>query len=151
MSLMERREHTLPTRDGPVSITGTLIGFGTSESPLHSHADAVAQPGQKCKACRWSEVKIFRLDAGDFIVHTMGETRVPGELTKTRLVRTADAIAVIESLIVNKYERGSLVDTFVTRPALDALDMATNYSTELDAALETWLADPKNERMYDAA
>lgn len=139
----------LPTRTGTTKILATLLGEGTSRSDVHSHLDDVAAPGQKCSACRWSEVKIFRLpevdgQRGDYVVHTAGRSAIPGEFTKTRLVRTASPRAVIDALIVQRYEDGELRDTFITRPAQDALDAATDQDDDLGEALDEWMEDPAN-------
>jgi hypothetical protein len=172
---------TLPTRDGPVTVRGVVLGEGSSRSELHNHATSVADPGQKCKACRWSEVKIIRLVEterdislrthpsrtgsvaesvrlrtegpllGAYIIHTVGMSVVPGEVMKTRLVRTTEPTAVLNALVVHKYESGNLVDTFVTRPAQDALDDAADADPDLDAVFRVWLTDPANAELLDAA
>lgn len=162
MRLPGPRDYELMTRDGPVTIHAVLLGQGTSHSALHSHVEATAPPGVKCRACRWSETKIFRLVEnapgsigptllGAYVIYTCGGSSVPGEITKTRLVRTDEPGGVIEALVVQRFERGELLDTFITRPAADALDDATNQDERLNDALEAWLDDPVHEAIYDAA
>ena len=177
----EARTYTLPTRDGPVDLHGILLGEGTSKSELHNHITDVAEPGQKCKACRWSEVRIFRLvetqaelskrthpartgnpfesmklrekgpQLGAYVIHTSGCTIVPDEVTKIRLVRTDDVTAVIGALIVRKYVRGRLEECFITRPAQDALDDAADHDEALGHYFDEWITDPAHEALLDAA
>lgn len=158
----EARTYTLPTRDGPVEIHAILLGEGTSKSELHNHITDVAEPGQKCKACRWSEVRIFRLVEsapgsvgptllGAYVIHTSGCTVVPDEVTKIRLVRTDDVTAVIGALIVRKYVRGRLEECFITRPAQDALDDAADHDEALGRYFDEWITDPAHEALLDAA
>jgi hypothetical protein len=147
----------LMTREGPVTVHGLLLGQGSSRSNLHSHINDVAAPGQKCKACRWSEVKIIRLThhneerLGAYIVHTAGLSNVPGEMQKVRLVRTDDAASVISALIVRKFDRGELCESFITRPAQDALDDAADNDEKFQLVFDQWISNPVNEMLLDTA
>lgn len=151
MTLTRERpqEWVLDTRDGPVTIYAVRLGHGTSRSDVHSHITDVAERGRKCSACRWSEVQIFKTLLGDYVIHTAGHSAVPGEFTKTRLVRTAVPQAVIDALVVERFEAGELKDTFITRPAQDALDDATDLDVPLADALDEWADDPDNARLLD--
>lgn len=180
------REHKLLGRDDePLTILGELLGFATSQRPVHSHAinftdeevieeeinaqekrlheitanvrplttnenvknAAVtaleryitdlqeaespvryASTGDRCSACRWFEVRIFRVTAeviddecnctggiaesnyahephcgtvpasGKYLLVTYGLSIVPGEVAKRRFLWTNSAFRVLESL-----------------------------------------------------
>lgn len=149
MSTRTMERFTLQTRDGPVELTGTLLGQGSSQDAVHSHATKFAPKGAKCRACRWYEVQIYRLDDGDLLAHTAGRSAVDGEFTKTRLLRSSDARALIAQLVVQRRDRGRIIDVFMPLPAQDALDAASDHDDEISAALDTWLSDAANRELTD--
>src|SRR5690349_18752159 len=94
----------LTARDGALEeIYGVRLGRASSQETVHHHTQKFAEVGQKCRACRWFEVEIFRLTEpdgpGDYIIHTVGHSDVPGEITKARIIRSSDAAALIDALV----------------------------------------------------
>lgn len=72
--------------------TGTVIALHDESNVVHSfrgekiaEASSQAQAGSSAK--RWSEVAIYRDDAGVFIAHEIGRSVVPGEVDRYRLKR----------------------------------------------------------------
>jgi hypothetical protein len=99
----------LEGRDGePHSFTGVLLGRSTSRADHHAHPGDFADRGEKCSACRWFEVALYRRRARtadapttyDYVVHTVGGTVVPGESRRSRVSYTPSAYDVIEILTV---------------------------------------------------
>lgn len=123
---------TVPAQLGPIELagrdlrphrfTGQLLGSGTSRAEHHAHDEShAARPGEKCSACRWFEVAIYRryvdvdvrgvpsadllkvetaLGKRDYVVHTVGGSAVPGEDRRSRVSFTPSAFEVIELLTV---------------------------------------------------
>lgn len=80
----------------------------TAESPVRH-----ASRGDRCSACRWFEVRIFRVNyervgteelggwdepSGKYLVVTYGLTSVPGEVAKRRILFTNSPFSVLEML-----------------------------------------------------
>lgn len=95
-------------QQGEVSFTGELLGTATSEGEHHSHPGSqFVQPGRdaqgrknKCNACRWHEVDIYRTDDGRYILHTVGATTIPGEIELARIISTRSAYELVELTVV---------------------------------------------------
>jgi hypothetical protein len=127
------RAYELPVPDGTETVTGRLIGYASSHRDRHSpHPMTHARPGEKCPACRWFEVRIFRLEPADdqrgvYAVHTQGPSRVPGEIVKCRLVFAQTGYEVIELLTVRQDS--------VFLPA--ASSRALSQAAGLDRGIET--------------
>lgn len=120
----ELRQFELRGRDGDeVRFTGQLLGFGTSRRDNHNHYPRrFAAKGEKCSACRWLEVYLYRRYADeevdlaatpptlakitpvptDYVVHTVGATDVPGEHRLSRISFTTSAFEVLELLTVRR-------------------------------------------------
>jgi hypothetical protein len=77
--------------DDVVRFCGVRLAQTTSRRHEHDHPDRdgvqvrYATPGERCSACRWFEVAIYRSTAGVYAVHTLGHSIVPGEIRKTRV------------------------------------------------------------------
>lgn len=114
-------------RDGETfDFLGKPLGVGSSQQDDHRHdvaRDRYAPRGVRCSACRWFEVaiyrryvtegidlktdpkrpKIYQLDSpepGDYVVHTIGASIVPGETRLSRITPTDSPFEVIELLTV---------------------------------------------------
>ena len=69
-------------RDGKLhTVSGAFLGIGSSHRPWHK-----GHPGEEwapkrvhCSTCRWTEIRLFRLDDGTFLVVNSGMSDVPGE------------------------------------------------------------------------
>lgn len=78
---------------------GVLLGEASSYRDIHSnHPESFALPGQRCSACRWFEVKIYREDAGDYLIELAGKTNVPTEKDRHRVEQTSSPHAIIDLL-----------------------------------------------------
>lgn len=133
---------TVAGRDGEtLDFTGRLLGRDSSYQSHHTH-DALrsAAKNEKCSACRWFEVAIYRryltekidLDTippaisaiepepGDYIVHTVGVSTVAGEQRLSRIASTDSAFEIIEFLTVRKVDK----EPFITVQSSRALAQA---------------------------
>jgi hypothetical protein len=129
----------LAGRDGEEHVfTGYALGVATSRAEQHTHATRYAAPGDKCSACRWFSVGIYRVfDAPDgadarprargYVVQTVGESVVPGEQRLARVQETASAYEVLELLTVRR--RGA--EPFITPQSLRALAQAAHLDDDL--------------------
>lgn len=141
-------------RDGdPFEFTGVLLGAASSERELHTH-DLDRQPHaprhRRCSACRWNEVAIYRryvtegidletepnrpriypLDApesGDYVVHTVGVSLVPGEHRLSRIASSDSAFEVVELLTVRRPDE----EPFMTPQSSRALARAAERDDDL--------------------
>lgn len=142
----------LETRDGFAQITGRLLGVASSQRPTHSHhvstperreveiygratgrTDAVA----RCAACRWSEIYIFRVEAGDgppsgqYAVYTLGPSIVQGEKTFANLRWAASGHEVMELCTVRKGDRAT---PYLPAAHARALAMASDIDGRIENA-----------------
>lgn len=97
---------TLTSRDGEVvKIRGYLAGSATSSRDVHNHDLNVvrwSKRGERCSACRWFTVDLYLTSDGGYVVHTVGETIVPGEQRLSRVTKTGSPFAVIEAMTVRR-------------------------------------------------
>jgi hypothetical protein len=135
----------LETRDGFAQITGRLLGVATSQRPTHSHATydrALTEnrtPGlpTRCAACRWSEIYIFRVEAGDgppsgqYAVYTLGPSIVQGEKTFANLRWAASGHEVMELCTVRKGDRAT---PYLPAAHARALAMASDIDGRIENA-----------------
>jgi len=124
----------LAGRDGEEHIfTGYALGVATSRAEQHTHSTRYAAPGDKCSACRWFSVGIYRVfdepETSDgrpkprgYVVQTVGESVVPGEQRLARVQETASAYEVLELLTVRRRN----AEPFITPQSLRALAQAAN-------------------------
>ena len=104
--------HRVEGRDGEITyFTGVRLGYGTSES-----ADKD----------RWFEVDIYRTADGEYVVHTRGCSRLPGEETKRRVVRTTSAFEIIELLTVHHGGK-----TYIPRASARAIAQAAQWDVSV--------------------
>lgn len=127
----EPRIHSINTREGPQRVYGRLLGYSTSESDNHTHSLPFAVKGTRCSACRWFEVYIFETNGEDaqFCVHTVGKTKVPGEIEFQRTSWSDSAYEVVELLFVR--QRG---ETHLPRPSARAIAQAATYNDDIRKA-----------------
>lgn len=104
--------HRIEGRDGEiVYFTGVRLGSGSSQTPDKD---------------RWFEVDIYRSADGEYLLHTRGCSRLAGEETKRRIVRTRSAFEIIELLTVNHNGK-----TYIPRSSARALAQAANWDTKV--------------------
>lgn len=90
----------LPDEGSIETLAGTFIGMGSSERDRHEpHQSDYAAKGDRCSACRWVELRLFRLRGGDYALHKAGRSIVPGEVTLCRVELLSGPNEVLEALI----------------------------------------------------
>lgn len=110
-----RETWKLEDRNGQLQFTGRLLGAGSSRREQHSHntntqivvtARAVGKTDamQRCAACRWSEIYVFKTDT-QFIVYTLGPSIIPGEHTRAKVSYASSAFEVVELATVRHGQR----------------------------------------------
>lgn len=95
-------------QQGTRTFTGEVLGAATSASDFHTHPGPHVPPGRdeqgrknKCAACRWFEVTIYDDTTNDeFVLHTVGKTKVPGEIEFARIVSTKSARELVDLAVV---------------------------------------------------
>ena len=133
----------LEDRDGFSSFTGQLLGFASSQREEHSHPtdsrDLTAQRlfAGRCAACRWSEIYIFRVIAGDgpamgrYCVYTLGPSIVQGETTRGRIRWASSGYEVMELCTVRRGDRG---EPWLPAAHSRALAMAADTDARVEQA-----------------
>lgn len=116
---------------------GYALGVASSRAEQHTHTTRYAAPGEKCSACRWFSVGIYRifdeLDPGKrpkprgYVVQTVGESVIPGEKRLARVEETPSAYVVVELLTVRR--RGT--EPFITSQSLRALAQAAQSDEDM--------------------
>lgn len=127
--------------DGEIELHAKFLGFGSSYQPehrqdAHPNGDPIPKQKQKCQACRWYEIRVFREVGGErrFLAHHTGASVVPGEQMRYRYRITTSAHAVVEDLTVRRNEEGSGPEAFIAPPAARALADAAGYDPDLEDA-----------------
>lgn len=137
-------------RDGDVDEEpdATFIGVATTQLSRHANHDDSdhAPPGVKCPACRWSELRLFRVNgtaAGTqrYILHHTGGSRVPGEVFLFRYDEAFSAREVVELLTVRPHPdqldaAGRQRTPFITRPGARLLAMAAGHDDAIRDAYD---------------
>lgn len=136
-----------------------FLGMGTSHAPEHQpHPGRFVRRGDRCNACRWFEVRIFRevrppadvdpasdwsatagpdvlrrSTAGDYVLHTTGMSVVDGEVPLYKHEVTGSSFSVVEFLTTRRVGvQGP--EAFLARPSARALAEAAEYDAGLREA-----------------
>jgi hypothetical protein len=107
-------------------IAGHFLGMGSSYRPEHKgHPGAEWAPrGTHCSTCRWTEIRIFRDDAGTLYTVNCGASEVPGERDLIRVNRVGTPFELVESLTtVDRVTRQPVLNF----PARHALAQAASH------------------------
>lgn len=137
MRTLNVQQFTLVGRNGAEHrFTGQLLGAGTSHQTHHYHNNQFARRGEKCSACRWFEVAIYRRTADakghvpvgadhgfDYVVHTVGATIVPGEQRLSRVEYTTSSFEVVELLTIRPNDREPYMMTQSARALARAAEL----------------------------
>jgi hypothetical protein len=114
--LFDQNDWELQTRsDEWVHLRATLLGMGSSQRDEHSHTPNREVTSNRCPACRWSELYVFRVhgtyavDAQryDYAVYTLGPSIVTGETTRVNLRWASSGFEVVELAMVRRGDRGA--------------------------------------------
>lgn len=93
-----------------------------------------AAAGERCPACRWFEVRIYALEDDTWAVETVGETTIPGEVTKRQVWFCDTPRRVVACLVQH---RGG--DYFIPSTSRRALDDAAEQDERLAPVIDTAL------------
>lgn len=133
MKQLNLQQFEITGRDGKLHrFTGRLLGAATSRVNDHNHATTFAPRGDKCSACRWFEVAVYRFRASNdvhdgYVVHTVGGSVVPGEQRLSRVEYTDSAFEVIELLTIRPSNR----KPFMMSQSARALAQASDHDDDL--------------------
>lgn len=107
-------------------VTGAFLGLGSSHRPYHKgHPGTEWAPKRvHCSTCRWTEIRLFRAEDGQFCVVNCGASDVPGERDLITVSYIATAFEVVEFLTVT--DRTSQ-HVSLPMPARRALAMAAGH------------------------
>jgi len=115
-----------------LEFTGRVLGLASGQRSYHlPHRGGFAAPGERCGACRWTEVTIYRGSAipgevpDSYVVHTVGRSVVPGEVDLPKVVETASPYEVVEALTVRR--QGPRGEVFMPPQHLRALAAAAQW------------------------
>ncbi len=130
------KQFKLVGREGDeFAFTGIRLGHETSYQDQHTHHPRrAAAKREKCSACRWFEVSIYRryvevetsvgdmlgATGADYVVHTVGASNVPNEQRLSRIAVTESAFEIVELLTVRKIDE----QPFITVQSSRALAQA---------------------------
>jgi hypothetical protein len=132
-------EWPLPVSDtGEVlTVTGRFLGVGSSARSAHApHLGEFAEAGERCRACRWFEARIFRFGEnadGDFVVYNVGQSVVPGETPRYTVRRVASAEEVVD-LLTRRSDGGVGGSSTVSLPAEIVLSTAAQHDRDIHEA-----------------
>jgi len=139
----EIQDVVIQSRDGVIRGRAQLIGYGSSRVEHHrDHVDGgreFASKSQRCSACRWNEVRIFKFtsvetgNCSHYLVHTLGLSIVPNEFTKCRTLWVSGGYEIVEVLTVRPRDG----EVFLPGPAARALARAA----ELDESVRRAYVD----------
>jgi len=141
-------DHELLDRDGAVVIIrGVILGRASSRRGPddHTHEGDYAPRSWKCSACRWFEVAIYGVSGdpvyadGTYVVHTLGRSIVPGDITFARVAYADTPDEVIKSLVQWSQPRTGRQRPSLPAASADALDDASRADPRLDNAYASWL------------
>lgn len=140
---------TYPDEDRrPVKITGRLLGTGSSGFMKHSgHTGEVARKKKdccgprsggcrecRCRACRWIEFWVFRLEDGYGILRG-GMSNVPGERDWFTFYVVRTASEVVEKFVTRHTRHGRA--PYLTPVAAQVLAQAREYDENLATAYDS--------------
>lgn len=118
---------------------GRRLGFGTSR--LHTHIHPTNQPppeGVRCSGCRWSEVRVYSIADGGYVVGIKGHTDVPGEEHRYKCWWSETGEGALACLLITPPRRRSRgVPGEKELPVANrvALQEAARWDDEIDDAL----------------
>lgn len=116
-----------------IKFTGKFLGLGSSRRAFHSgHAGVYANAAlkERCSACRWFEVRIFKNNEGWYLVYRLGRTSVPGEDNRISYEWVPSSYEVVE-VLTSRYHANGRTVTELTGPAARVLAQAAAYDDDL--------------------
>jgi len=111
----------LEHRDGVDEFRGRMLGFGSSFRREHNHDAPSHRITQRCAACRWFELRIFKTESSMYIVHSIGPSIIPNEITFSRISYTTSPYEVVELCTVRRGQSG---EPYLPAAAARALSQA---------------------------
>lgn len=137
-----RDTYEIPTSQrGITTITGILLGVGTSRRDSHLHPPGTSpDPGVRCSGCRWAETRIYWSDDDlQYIVSILGKSIIEGETERIKAIWAETPMSVLENLLISPPRNAEDRDRLeMPPPNYDALVMAADRDPRLDAVLDEW-------------
>jgi hypothetical protein len=137
--------HQVNASDGSYRFLGEQLSHTTSQWETHGHSAEFAARGERCSACRWTEISLYRVPdtalaaaqvepyiggpLGKYLVVTEGRSIVPGERTFVKATWTNSPYDVIEILTQRRGERVTM-----GIPAARALAIAAEWDDGINDA-----------------
>lgn len=126
----------------------TFLGFSSTQMSRHTGhgpGEYAAQGGVRCSACRWYEMRLFRVHddanprAQHYVMHHLGGSRVPGEVSLCRYEDAWSGHEVVELVTVRPSPdetdaHGRARAPFLTRPGARLLAQAASHDDAIDDA-----------------
>lgn len=130
-----------PYSDGKLErFEGKFLGMGSSHRDTHINHDGEphARRGTPCSGCRWFESRIFRSDAGKYLLYTVGESVVPDEDPRYRAEWVISPYEVIDLLTTFRpsEQPGGQRQQSLSYAARRALAQAANFDHGMRDAYE---------------
>lgn len=123
--------HNLKLNGHEAKFFGAMLSEASSHETTHTHAMGTL-PTQRCSACRWFEVRIYR-SAGEpamYYVEMRGRSILEGETDRGRIESTPSAHWVVECLV--QHRNGS--EAFIPNVSRRALAEAAAVDVGIDDA-----------------
>lgn len=122
-------------------IEGRCIAEATTHRAQHvylMHPEGqFASRGERCPACRWFEVRIYALADDTWVVETVGQTVVPGEIVKRQVFFCDTPRRVVSCLVQSRAETPD--DFFIPATSRRALDDAAEEDPRLAPLIDAVL------------
>lgn len=114
-----------------------VLGMASSRTIKHRHpADEAPAPYQRCSACRWTELTVFRVGAG-YAILSEGHSALDGEMTYSRYRKHATAESAVASLYREDTRSGDDPTPILSIVGKRALLEAAAQDREIDTVLRT--------------
>lgn len=118
-------------RERLVRFTGELLGEATSRWANHAdHLESFAPRFTRCGACRWTEVRVYRTEAGSYVIETVGRSLLPDEVDLSRCTVAESAVGAVETL--HTYDQDEV--RYITKTAREAAVAAAARDEEFERA-----------------
>lgn len=127
---------SLPIKDDQTfDFNGKFLGVSISFREQHfgHHGSAFADQGDRCNACRWFEIRLFRVTGTKrYVIHYAGVSIVPGETLRAWHQTAHGAHETVEAVTTRRenQDTGEPV-VFLTRPAARVLAQAAGEDDDL--------------------
>jgi hypothetical protein len=138
--------------DDEILVSGRFLGIGSTRTQQHvvrtddgkyaQHDGEIVQPGVRCRACRWFEVRLFHDTSDDvFVIYYAGRSSIPGERQRCRFVEVRTHYEIFAVLSVARRQTNNQNQDlmrsnrfFFTNPVLRLLAQASGFHSGIKDA-----------------